>query len=199
VHRFVVEEAHGGAATTAGAHADQPTEPIHDHAPDGHVPDGHAPDHVPEPSVPEEPVRASRPERDPDADVELPDWARTDAVAAARVTEQPEPAARGGIGSIRDRLRGAADGVRGRAGELRDRVTGADAEREQPAAPAPTAPGTEAQPAFPWSTEEFVAGRDDDDHAPEPPAPATTAPKWDATDQIPEDELPWWRRPKDDR
>ncbi len=199
VHRFVVEEAHGGAATTAGAPSDQPTEPIHDHVPDGHAPDGRAADHVPEPSVPEEPVRASRPERDPDADVELPDWARTDAVAAARVTEQPEPAARGGIGSIRDRLRGAADGVRGRAGELRDRVTGADAEREQPAAPAPTAPGTEAQPAFPWSTEEFVAGRDDDDHAPEPPAPATTAPKWDATDQIPEDELPWWRRPKDDR
>lgn len=194
VHRFVVEEAHGGAATTAEAPADQPTEPIHDHAADGH-----APDHVPEPSVPVEPVRASRPERDPDADVELPDWARTDAVAAARVTAQPEPAARGGIGSIRDRLRGAADGVRGRAGELRDRVTGADAEREQPAAPAPTAPGTEAQPAFPWSTEEFVAGRDDDDHAPEPPAPATSAPKWDATDQIPEDELPWWRRPKDDR
>jgi len=193
VHRFVVEEAHGGAPTTAGAPAEQPTEPIHDHAPDS----GGA-DHVPEPSATVEPVRASRPERDPDADVELPDWARTDAVAAARVTERPEPAARGGIGSIRDRLRGAADGVRGRAGELRDRVTGADAEREQPAAPAPTAPGTEAQPAFPWSTEEFVAGRDDDP-APEQPAPATTAPKWDATDQIPEDELPWWRRPKDDR
>lgn len=223
VHRFVVEESHAGASTTAAATtaatpADQPTEPIHDHAADDHAADGHAADghaadgravggrgadHVPEPSAPVEPVRASRPERDPDADVELPDWARTDAVAAARVTDQAEPAARGGIGSIRDRLRGAADGVRGRAGELRDRVTGADVEREQPAAPVPTAPGTEAQPAFPWSTEEFVAGRDDvdDDHGSVPPAqPAPPAtPKWDATDQIPEDELPWWRRPKDGR
>jgi hypothetical protein len=202
VHRFVVEEAHAGASTTAAsttaaAPADQPTEPIHDHAADGHAADGRGADHVPEPSVPVEPVRASRPDRDPDADVELPDWARTDAVAAARVTDQPEPAARGGLGSIRDRLRGAADGVRGRAGELRDRVTGADVEREQPAAPAPTAPETEAQPAFPWSTEEFVAGRDDEPEAPASAKPAT--PKWDATDQIPDDELPWWRRPKDDR
>ena len=52
------------------------------------------------------------------------------------------------------------------------------------------------QPAFPWSTEEFVAGRDDVD--PEPPArPAPWATTWDTTDQIPEDELPWWRKPKD--
>jgi len=202
VHRFVVEETHGrpsatdadGTGGTVGTdavvlphsgaerRADQPTEPVHD----------------------------------TEAGVALPDWARTDAVAAARVadprgTEPSTSAARGGVGSIRDRLRGAADGVRERAGELRDRVTGADAERDRPTgdgaapdAPLPTAPGTDAQPAFPWSTEEFVAGRDDTDaeeeHAPvaAPAAPGSVS-RWDATDQIPEDELPWWRRPKDDR
>ncbi|MBA8989010.1 hypothetical protein FHW23_000242 [Curtobacterium pusillum] len=156
------------------------------------------------------PASAPVPERDPDADVELPDWARTDAVPADRVAEPRPSTTRGGVGAIRERLRGAADGVRERAGDLRDRVTGADAEREQADAsavtPVPHAPGTEAQPAFPWSTEEFVAGRDDaedepeDGHAAESAAPTRPAtPKWDATDQIPEDELPWWRRPKDDR
>ncbi|WFR67261.1 hypothetical protein P9139_01150 [Curtobacterium flaccumfaciens] len=86
-------------------------------------------------------------------------------------------------------------------------MTGADAEREEAdsaAEPAPRAPGTEAQPAFPWSTEEFVAGRDDvDDEAADSSAPAaqnpSAKPAWDATDQIPDDELPWWRRPKGDR
>jgi hypothetical protein len=111
-------------------------------------------------------------------------------------------------------------------------VTGSDAEpeqpgserpgRERPAAPAPApastpAPApvpTDAQPAFPWSTEEFVAGRDDVDETAEADRvdvePGTRAPasksaeqsrpaKWDVTDQIPEDELPWWRQPKDDR
>ncbi|WP_439692888.1 cell division protein PerM [Curtobacterium sp. SP.BCo] len=216
VHRFVVEETHGaprptdtgeeaadaGAARDSANVTDQVTEPIHDHARDRR----RSP--APEPSGPTEPSRASRPDRepDPDADVELPDWARTDVVASERVDDRPAPAARGGVGAIRDRLRGAAGGVRDRAGELRDRVTGADAERDQPrptAAPTPTAPGTEAQPAFPWSTEEFVAGRDDDDADDPAPAPEVTAPatqpRWDATDQIPEDELPWWRRPKGDR
>ncbi|TDN45203.1 hypothetical protein EDF64_103127 [Curtobacterium flaccumfaciens] len=182
---------------------------------------------VAEPEVPEVPSRASRPTADaragtdpdaragsdrdagvdPDADVALPDWARTDVVAADRVADAPRPTRSGGVGAIRDRLRGAADGVRERAGELRDRVTGADAERDDhrpaDAEPVPTAPGTEAQPAFPWSTEEFVAGRDDvDEDAPETdarPRAAASGPRWDATDQIPEDELPWWRRPKDDR
>ena len=135
------------------------------------------------------------------------------------VVATPRPSTdRSGIGAIRERLRGAADGVRERAEGLRDRVTGADAERRDPAAaagpvgaPAPRAPGTEAQPAFPWSTEEFVAGRDDADDDPDdhpddgpvaPPAEDHARPtpaRWDATDQIPDDELPWWRRPKDDR
>ncbi|MDO3696305.1 hypothetical protein Q3H92_01190, partial [Curtobacterium flaccumfaciens] len=127
------------------------------------------------------------------------------------------------------RLAGAAQGVRGRAGALRDRVTGSDAEPERPGSersperpaaqtaasrPAPAPVPTDAQPAFPWSTEEFVAGRDDVDEtaeadrvdvapdtrtpAPKPAEPSRPA-KWDVTDQIPEDELPWWRQPKDDR
>ncbi len=66
----------------------------------------------------------------------------------------------------------------------------------------PHAPGTEQQPAFPWSTEEFVAGRDDaDEPSPAtngPASPATGGTRWDQTDQIAEDELPWWRRPKHD-
>jgi hypothetical protein len=158
--------------------------------------------------------------------VALPDWARTDAVAADRVPadrviDPPRATGRGGVGAIRDRLRGAADGVRERAGDLRDRVTGADVDREpdEAATAVPRAPGTEPQPAFPWSTEEFVAGRDDvedvedvddrrggrhDDRARTeggsvPSAPTVQQQRWDATDQIPEDELPWWRRPKDDR
>ena len=104
-------------------------------------------------------------------------------------------------------------------------MTGSDAEPEQPgperpapraaaSTPAPTPVPTDAQPAFPWSTEEFVAGRDDVDETAEADRvdvePGTRAPaskpaepsrpaKWDVTDQIPEDELPWWRQPKDDR
>ncbi|MBT1618243.1 hypothetical protein KK090_03140 [Curtobacterium flaccumfaciens pv. poinsettiae] len=102
-------------------------------------------------------------------------------------------------------------------------MTGSDAEPQQPAPEPPTATApaaapprvpTDAQPAFPWSTEEFVAGRDDLDETPEADrvdvAHDTRAAtpereqqprqaKWDVTDQIPEDELPWWRQPKDDR
>lgn len=95
-------------------------------------------------------------------------------------------------------------------------MTGADAEQQRPApaperpaaeTPAPTtaAAHTDAQPAFPWSTEEFVAGRDDVDDEPAGPEAPAAAParsarptNWDVTDQIPDEELPWWRRPKDD-
>ncbi len=177
------------------------------------MPPGRQPTDRPPHRAPTGRPRSGRPPTaTPDADVELPDWARTDVVAADRVAEVPR-SARGGVGAIRTACGGAADGVRGRAGELRDRVTGADVDRDDhpsDAEPLPTAPGTEAQPAFPWSTEEFVAGRDDVDDAEDTPAGATTADgararpaaagrTWDATDQIPEDELPWWRRPKDDR
>lgn len=208
VHRFVIEETHGATepASRRGSPAsvDQPTEPISDADLRG------ARNGSPGRDSPRDPERTA------DADVALPDWARTDVVAADRVADAPRPArSGGGVGAIRDRLRGAAGGVRERAGGLRDRVTGADAERDDhrpsDGEPLPTAPGTEAQPAFPWSTEEFVAGRDDADEVDEPrpeAAPtrdgaaaqsATADRKWDATDQIPEDELPWWRRPKDDR
>jgi hypothetical protein len=62
---------------------------------------------------------------------------------------------------------------------------------------APPVPRTDEQPAFPWSTEEFVAGRDDVDTESTVRSPQRDA-RWDTTDQIPEDELPWWRRPKGD-
>lgn len=150
-------------------------------------------------------------------------------MAADRLAAEPEPerrsAGRAALGGLRDRLAGAAEGVRGRAGALRDRVTGSDAEPDRPSperpaaqaassTPAPTPVPTDAQPAFPWSTEEFVAGRDDVDETAEADRvdvePGTRAPaskpaeqsrpaKWDVTDQVPEDELPWWRQPKDDR
>jgi hypothetical protein len=148
-------------------------------------------------------------------DVDLPDWARTDAVAAERLDDHagaasgPRARAGGAVDSVRARLRAAATGARDRAGDLRDR---ADALRHRPGSAVPPAadagparsgdaapvpPRTDEQPAFPWSTEEFVAGRDDVD--PEPPVrPAQRAATWDTTDQIPEDELPWWRRPKGD-
>ncbi|PYY37603.1 hypothetical protein DEJ16_04455 [Curtobacterium sp. MCJR17_055] len=155
-------------------------------------------------------------------DVDLPDWARTDAVASERLDDHagaaagPRTRAGGAVDSVRARLRAAATGARDRAGDLRERAGDlrdrADALRHRPggavppttdAAPAPSGsagpvpPRTDEQPAFPWSTEEFVAGRDDVD--PEPPArPAPRAATWDTTDQIPEDELPWWRRPKGD-
>ncbi|MFJ7288944.1 DUF6350 family protein [Curtobacterium sp. NPDC098951] len=254
VHRFVVEEAHGDAATgadhtsapvrrdpgeraRAAATRTDPDErvPVRAAAADA-APDERdrttdptparttgaatiAPGTTPGTTAGDVAAssRASRtapdpaPDRDPDADVELPEWARTDVVAADRVpadraADRSRGTGRGGVGAIRDRLRGAADGVRERVGDLRDRATGADREPEQPAAPVPHAPGTEPQPAFPWSTEEFVAGRDDADDghggittSAAPSAPAAPQQRWDATDQIPEDELPWWRRPKDDR
>jgi hypothetical protein len=226
VHRFVVEESHDGStAARPRPTTEHATEPVSSEPADA-APAG--PASTPTPVAP----RAG----DTDHDVELPDWAKTDAVAADRLAAEPEPerrsAGRAALGGLRDRLAGAAEGVRGRAGALRDRVTGSDAEpeqpgserpgRERPAAPAPApastpAPApvpTDAQPAFPWSTEEFVAGRDDVDETAEADrvdvAPDTRAPaprpaepsrptKWDVTDQIPEDELPWWRQPKDDR
>ncbi|WP_412163734.1 DUF6350 family protein [Curtobacterium flaccumfaciens] len=222
VHRFVVEESHDGStaarprATTEHATEPVSSEPIRSEPADA-APARPTP--APAPVAP----RAG----DTDHDVELPDWAKTDAVAADRLAAEPGPerrsAGRAALGGLRDRLAGAAEGVRGRAGALRDRVTGSDAEpqrpgTERPAAPAPAAAPTpvptDAQPAFPWSTEEFVAGRDDVDETAEADrediAPDTRAPasrpaeqsrptKWDVTDQIPEDELPWWRQPKDDR
>ncbi|ROP63183.1 DUF6350 family protein [Curtobacterium sp. ZW137] len=209
VHRFVVDEAHH-PVTRADDHTPDADET--DHAPDA-VETDHAPDAV-----------------DTDHDVRLPDWARTGAPAVpanADASRTPETAGR--VGSIRDRLRGAADGVRdgvrdradglksradglkNRAESLRERVTGSDAERpdtapddrpdrHRPERPDVAGARIDEQPAFPWSTEEFVAGRDDVDDEPVVTPPAAPAGKrWDATDQIPEEELPWWRRPKGDR
>ncbi|MBT2501862.1 DUF6350 family protein [Curtobacterium sp. ISL-83] len=234
VHRFVVEEAHAGSSTAGPRDArdardgrdvdvtspssDAATAPV-DHTDVDHTDLDHTDlDH------------ADLDHTDVDhTDVDLPAWARTDAVAAERVTGIPDHTDRGRGTGLRARLRGAADGVRDRAGDLRDRVTGAgdgtapgrtgtggsDAARNDagligsaPGSGTSVAPGsrTEGQPAFPWSTEEFVAGRDDadDERVGQPPvepraaAPAPSAPRWDATDQIPDDELPWWRRPKHD-
>ncbi len=224
VHRFVVQEVHDPAVTAV-------TEPIDDASPSRPVdrdvvgPDG---------------ATGTTSARAADEDVELPTWARTDVVASDRIAADDDPGHSGGqaagragvaaagrsvLGSVRDRLRNAADGVRNgvrdRAAVVRDR-TGRDHD-EGPAGGAPGAPGTEPQPAFPWSTEEFVAGRHDEpderDERGEPsaarererddrdvrvasgaqgPARPTVArrPDWDRTDQIPDDELPWWRRPK---
>ncbi|WIB32573.1 DUF6350 family protein [Curtobacterium sp. MCSS17_005] len=223
VHRFVVEESHDGStAARPRATTEHVTEPVSS-ATIGSEPA----------SAPARPASAPTPVApragDTDHEVELPDWAKTDAVAADRLTAAPEPerrsAGRAALGGLRDRLAGAAQGVRGRAGALRDRVTGSDAEPERPGSerpaaqtaasrPAPAPEPTDAQPAFPWSTEEFVAGRDDVDETAEADrvdvAPDTRTPaskpaepsrpaRWDVTDQIPEDELPWWRQPKDDR
>ena len=227
VHRFVVEESHDGStAARPRATTEHATEPVSSEPVSGARIDSESAD-----AVAARPASAPAPVApragDTDHDVELPDWAKTDAVAADRLAAEPGPerrsAGRAALGGLRDRLAGAAEGVRGRAGALRDRVTGSDAEpqrpgSERPAAPAPAAAPTpvptDVQPAFPWSTEEFVAGRDDVDETAEAGrldvAPDTRAPasrpaeqsrpaKWDVTDQIPEDELPWWRQPKDDR
>lgn len=228
VHRFVVEESHDGStAARPRATTEHVTEPI------GSEPASSATIGSEPVSAPARPASAPAPVApragDTDHDVELPDWAKTDAVAADRLAAEPEPerrsAGRAALGGLRDRLAGAAEGVRGRAGALRDRVTGSDAEPEQPGSerpaaqtaasrPAPAPVPTDAQPAFPWSTEEFVAGRDDVDETAEAdrvdvaldtrapaskPAEQSRPAKWDVTDQIPEDELPWWRQPKDDR
>ncbi|MCS5492751.1 DUF6350 family protein [Curtobacterium flaccumfaciens] len=229
VHRFVVEESHDGStAARPRATTEHATEPVSSEPVSGARIDSESADAVaarPASASASTPVapRAG----DTDHDVELPDWAKTDAVAADRLAAEPGPerrsAGRAALGGLRDRLAGAAEGVRGRAGALRDRVTGSDAEpqrpgTERPAAPAPAAAPTpvptDAQPAFPWSTEEFVAGRDDVDETAEAdrvdvaqdtraptsrPAEQSRPAKWDVTDQIPEDELPWWRQPKDDR
>ncbi|WIE57680.1 DUF6350 family protein [Curtobacterium sp. MCLR17_031] len=219
VHRFVVEESHDGStAARPRATTEHVTEPI------GSEP-ASAPARPASAPTPVTPAPVAPRAGDTDHDVELPDWAKTDAVAADRLAAEPEPerrsAGRAALGGLRDRLAGAAEGVRGRAGVLRDRVTGSDAEPDRPSSerptastPAPTAVPTDAQPAFPWNTEEFVAGRDDVDETAEAdrvdvaldtrapaskPAEPSRPAKWDVTDQIPEDELPWWRQPKDDR
>ncbi|PYY34800.1 hypothetical protein DEJ25_00525 [Curtobacterium sp. MCPF17_011] len=210
VHRFSVDEQHD-AVTTAHAGTDRSPNAV-DEDEDDRVAEA-APAATPAPTP--TPVSTAAVA----TDVDLPDWARTDAVAAERVDDRA--AAAPAVGSMRARLRAAASGARDRAGDLRDRASGlrdrADDLRhraggagrpgerssaEAPAGPAgrreaPPVPRTDEQPAFPWSTEEFVAGRDDVD--PEPPArPAPRATTWDTTDQIPEDELPWWRKPKGD-
>ena len=204
VHRFVVEEVHGSAATGVDRQPAATTGSAGDRRTDGE----------------ERPARDRDDDRldrtpgsaaDTEADVELPDWARTDAVASERLPARTVTPAAGGPAAIRARLRDAADGVRDRAEDLRGRFSGRaeandDVERGRPQEPAPMPAGTEGQPAFPWSTEEFVAGRhDQDDESPaveEPrpasPGPSASAPRWDETDQIPETELPWWRRPKGD-
>ncbi|NII41228.1 hypothetical protein E9228_001875 [Curtobacterium flaccumfaciens] len=231
VHRFSVDEKHdagttahastaGPAATTAPAgtardHRDP--EPVIRDA-DHRAAESVAEDRT-DPGAPAAPAARTAATAPAATDVDLPDWARTDAVAAERLDDRT--AAAPAAGSVRARLRAAASGARDRAGDLRDRASGlrdrADdlrhraggaarltdrsstdaaagpAERRE----APPVPRTDEQPAFPWSTEEFVAGRDDVD--PEPAArPAPRATTWDTTDQIPEDELPWWRKPKGD-
>lgn len=261
-HRFTVHEAHDSAthatpASAAAAHRgdDQPTETIEDDEPAstptaaartdrargtdepaGGSTDRRAPASVSAPEPGGAPVAGRAPAAEPD-DVPLPDWARTDAVAAERVAPAPTPGtqpARSGTSSLRDRLRSAAGDVRARAGELRDRVGGPahrpshdpsgqsqqsqqsrQSGRSERDETLPHAPGTEQQPAFPWSTEEFVAGRDDADGVRDAagteasrgeraapgsaaPAPTGSGSRWDQTDQIAEDELPWWRRPKHD-
>jgi hypothetical protein len=225
VHRFVVEESRDGSTAarprTTTEHA---TEPVSS-APIGSEPAGAAPARPASAPTPVAPTPVAPRAGHTDHDVELPDWAKTDVVASERLTAEPGPprrsAGRAALGGLRDRLADAADGIRGRAGELRDRVTGSDAEPQQPSPERPVAPApaaapapvpTDAQPAFPWSTEEFVAGRDDVDETAEAdrvdvapgtrasaPTPTGRPTKWDVTDQIPEDELPWWRQPKDDR
>ncbi len=232
---------HATASSAAGSHHgdDQPTETITDDEPSTAAAAADSPTPTPAPRTDrapaaDEPARRAaapsvsepereqqrEPERDrvpvaePD-DVPLPDWARTDAVAAERVAPGPAPRAqpsRGGVSGLRDRLRGAAGDVRARAGELRDRVGSSHAphssnDRSERDETLPHAPGTEQQPAFPWSTEEFVAGRDDADgsrdaedtrRARTASTPTGAGAPWDQTDQIAEDELPWWRRPKHD-
>lgn len=148
VHRFVVEESHDGStAARPRATTEHVTEPVSS-----------------EPaSAPARPASAPAPVApragDTDHDVELPDWAKTDAVAADRLAAEPEPERRGAgraaLGGLRDRLAGAAEGVRGRAGALRDRVTGSDVEPPAPRLRAArsarpgscTHPGTDRRPA----------------------------------------------------
>ena len=206
-HRFVVEEAHHPVGRTTASESDTGTET---------------------PTTAPAPALAAA---DTDRHVELPDWARTGGVAdvPADTTERAggmRDRLRGAADGVRDRagglkqraggLRSRANDLRERAGGLRDRVTGADAERadttpddrpdrHRPAAPQ-AAGARDEQPAFPWSTEEFVAGRDDVDEQPAAPTtpatsttPTTPTKRWDQTDQVPEDELPWWRRPRGDR
>ncbi|PZE57583.1 hypothetical protein DEJ24_11225 [Curtobacterium sp. MCPF17_001] len=208
VHRFSVDEQHD-AVTTAHAETDRSPNAVDED--EDHRAAEAAPAPAPAPAAVSTAAVAT--------DVDLPDWARTDAVAAERLDDRA--AAAPAAGSMRARLRAAASGARDRAGDLRDRASGlrdraddlrhraggagrpADESSTNAAAgpaerrEAPPVPRTDEQPAFPWSTEEFVAGRDDVD--PEPPArPAPRATTWDTTDQIPEDELPWWRKPKGD-
>jgi len=63
--------------------------------------------------------------------------------------------------------------------------------------PAPRQPSA-SEGGFPWRTEEFAARSDADADASEPTAGTAdgTDADWNATEDIPEHELPWWRRPK---
>jgi hypothetical protein len=108
--------------------------------------------------------------------------------------------------SMRDRVSDAAERVRDAAGDVRERVSDvADdvrdrvaPDRQRPVSPERAGVGVDEQPGFPWRTEEFQAGHDE-----LPPTAPTTVVRppeptdWDYTDEIPEHELPWWRKPKD--
>jgi hypothetical protein len=99
--------------------------------------------------------------------------------------------------NVRDRVSDAAERVRDAADEVRDRVA---PERQRPVPPEKAGVGVDEQPGFPWRTEEFQPGHDD--LPPTAPttiiAPAAPSTDWDHTDEIPEHELPWWRKPKGD-
>jgi hypothetical protein len=113
---------------------------------------------------------------------------------------------------VRDRaagLRERAAGLRDRAADLRERA--ADSlPGDRPLTPE-QAGAADRQPGFPWRTEEYVDESEDADGIPTesiassvpadvPAKPADSRPHghdgWDHTEEIPEHELPWWRKPK---
>ncbi|QWS33507.1 cell division protein PerM [Curtobacterium aetherium] len=227
VHRFVVDEVHEPvthASEPAAADAARPTETARATERDA--------DHVIEPTT-DVPLpdwartdavagdRLTAPPADGAPASGLRDKLRSAASGARdRAADVRDRAGslRDRAGSLRDRVgdlrhHGGADG-RPTDGDRGDGAAAGTADAGSGGTPTPPVPThSDEQPAFPWSTEEFVAGRDDadldgiDDPAPARPAasPGPTAwsgsarpAGWDTTDQIPDDELPWWRRPKDD-